>query len=392
MDVKSAFLYGMIEEEVYVCQPPRFEDPYFPNRVYKVEKALYGLHQAPRAWYEILSTYLLDNRFQRGKIDKTFFIKRYKGDILLVQIYVDDIIFGSTKIELCNALRSTKRSTNLGINHSQEFNAPRLILQMDKAADMEISEHGDYMGCLDTLILKDMYLSCKRTPCVLYKCDPKNRSRAWESTSGIRACALRYFDLEVMELENTQNNALAKLPMLKLGEYEMWEIRIKQYFQNTRIMPLWLQKLVSRLEILGVVTPLEDLNQLHNDDLEEMDLKWNIALLSMRARKFYQRTGRKRQSIDRREAPRSKDNRNWNQEEEIQATGSPWHTTDSVRSRKFKQPEVNGVLSPRDLSVKAYHKIDKEEEEPKKARENNNAPIIEAWVSDDEEEVEPNLM
>ncbi|GJS52198.1 retrovirus-related pol polyprotein from transposon TNT 1-94 [Tanacetum coccineum] len=92
MDVKSAFLYGKIEEEVYVCQPPRFEDPDFPDRVYKVEKALYGLHQAPRAWYETLSTYLLDNGFQRGKIDKTLFIKRQKGDILLVQVYVDDII------------------------------------------------------------------------------------------------------------------------------------------------------------------------------------------------------------------------------------------------------------------------------------------------------------
>ncbi|GJZ49804.1 putative ribonuclease H-like domain-containing protein [Tanacetum coccineum] len=97
MDVKSAFLYGKIEEEVYACQPPGFEDPDIPDRVYKVEKALYGLHQAPRAWYETLSTYLLDNGFQRGQIDKTLFIKMVKGDILLVQVYVDDIIFGSTK-------------------------------------------------------------------------------------------------------------------------------------------------------------------------------------------------------------------------------------------------------------------------------------------------------
>ncbi|GJU15313.1 putative ribonuclease H-like domain-containing protein [Tanacetum coccineum] len=97
MDVKSAFLYGKIEEEVYVCQPPGFEDPEFPDKFYKVEKALYGLHQALRAWYEILSTYLMDNGFQRGQIDKTLFIKRIKSDILLVQVYVDDIIFGSTK-------------------------------------------------------------------------------------------------------------------------------------------------------------------------------------------------------------------------------------------------------------------------------------------------------
>nr|GEU83854.1 hypothetical protein [Tanacetum cinerariifolium] len=105
-DVKSAFLYKKIEEEVYVCQPPGFEDPDFPDRVYKAEKALYGLYQAPRAWYETLSTYLLDNRFQRRKIDKTLFIKRHKGDILLVQVYVNDIIFGSTKKELCIAFES----------------------------------------------------------------------------------------------------------------------------------------------------------------------------------------------------------------------------------------------------------------------------------------------
>nr|GEW06232.1 retrovirus-related Pol polyprotein from transposon TNT 1-94 [Tanacetum cinerariifolium] len=93
MDMKSAFLYGKIKEEVYVCQPLGFEDVDFPNKVYKVEKVLYGLHQAPRAWYETLSTYLLDNGFPRRKIDKTLFIRRYKGDILLVQVYVDDIIF-----------------------------------------------------------------------------------------------------------------------------------------------------------------------------------------------------------------------------------------------------------------------------------------------------------
>ncbi|GJX98985.1 putative ribonuclease H-like domain-containing protein [Tanacetum coccineum] len=84
MDVKSVFLYGTIKVEVYVSQPPGFVDPKFPKKVYKVEKALYGLHQAPRAWYETLSTYLLDNGFYKGQIDKTLFIKRVKGDILLM--------------------------------------------------------------------------------------------------------------------------------------------------------------------------------------------------------------------------------------------------------------------------------------------------------------------
>ncbi|GJW88394.1 ribonuclease H-like domain-containing protein [Tanacetum coccineum] len=97
----STFLYGTIEGEVYVTQPPRFKDTDHPDKVYKVVKALYGLHQAPRAWYETLANYLLGNGFKRGNIDQTLFIKKQKGDILLVQVYVDDIIFCSTNKELC---------------------------------------------------------------------------------------------------------------------------------------------------------------------------------------------------------------------------------------------------------------------------------------------------
>nr|GEX94238.1 putative ribonuclease H-like domain-containing protein [Tanacetum cinerariifolium] len=103
MDVKSAFLYGTIKEEVYVYQPLGFEDLNYLDKVYKVVKALYGLYQAPRALYETLANYLLKNGFQRGKIDQTLFIKKKKGDILLVRVYVDDIIFGSTNKELCKA-------------------------------------------------------------------------------------------------------------------------------------------------------------------------------------------------------------------------------------------------------------------------------------------------
>nr|GEW01874.1 hypothetical protein [Tanacetum cinerariifolium] len=79
MDVKSAFLYETIEEEVYVCQPSCFKDPNYPDKVYKVVKALYGLHQAPRAWYDTLANYLLENGFQQGKIDQTLFIKKQKA-------------------------------------------------------------------------------------------------------------------------------------------------------------------------------------------------------------------------------------------------------------------------------------------------------------------------
>ncbi|GKA12821.1 putative ribonuclease H-like domain-containing protein [Tanacetum coccineum] len=102
MDVKSAFLYGTIDEEVYVSQPPGFVDPGHPKKVCKVVKALYGLHQAPRAWYATLSTFLEKHGYRRGTIDKTLFIKKDKKDIMLVQVYVDDIIFGSTRKSWCD--------------------------------------------------------------------------------------------------------------------------------------------------------------------------------------------------------------------------------------------------------------------------------------------------
>nr|GEW70742.1 putative ribonuclease H-like domain-containing protein [Tanacetum cinerariifolium] len=102
MDVKSAFLYGTIDKEVYVTQPPGFVDPKFPNKVYKFVKTLYGLHQALKAWYATLSTFREKSEYRRGAIDKTLFIKQDKNDIMLVQVYVDDIIFGSTKKSWCD--------------------------------------------------------------------------------------------------------------------------------------------------------------------------------------------------------------------------------------------------------------------------------------------------
>nr|GEY88703.1 putative ribonuclease H-like domain-containing protein [Tanacetum cinerariifolium] len=102
MDVKSAFLYGKINEEVYVTKPKGFVDPQHPKKVYKVVKALYGLHQAPRAWYATLSTFLQKHGYRRGTIDKTLFLKKNNKDIILVQVYVDDIIFRSTKKAWCD--------------------------------------------------------------------------------------------------------------------------------------------------------------------------------------------------------------------------------------------------------------------------------------------------
>ncbi|KAF5822614.1 putative RNA-directed DNA polymerase [Helianthus annuus] len=101
MDVKTAFLYGDVKEEIFVEQPPGFVHPDHPDYAYKLDKALYGLHQAPRAWYATLTEHLLAHGYTRGTIDQTLFIKRVGNDQILVQIYVDDIIFGSTSEDLC---------------------------------------------------------------------------------------------------------------------------------------------------------------------------------------------------------------------------------------------------------------------------------------------------
>ncbi|WRX07826.1 Reverse transcriptase [Theobroma cacao] len=101
MDVKSAFLNGLIQEEVYVEQPPGFEDFEKSDHVFKIHKALYGLKQAPKAWYERLSKFLVEKVYDRGNIDTTMFIKRYLNDLIIVQIYVDDTVFGATNEALC---------------------------------------------------------------------------------------------------------------------------------------------------------------------------------------------------------------------------------------------------------------------------------------------------
>ncbi|GKB07370.1 putative ribonuclease H-like domain-containing protein [Tanacetum coccineum] len=164
-----------IEEEVYVCQPQGFEDPNFPDRVYKVEKALYGLHQAHRAWYETLSTYMLDNGFQKEKINKTLFIKRHKGDILLVQVYVDDIIFGSTKKELCNAFQNQDKYVveilkKFGFTEVKTASTPmetqKPLLKDEDGEEVDVLMYRSMIGSL-------MYLTSSRPDIMFAVCQPK---------------------------------------------------------------------------------------------------------------------------------------------------------------------------------------------------------------------------
>nr|GEX16054.1 putative ribonuclease H-like domain-containing protein [Tanacetum cinerariifolium] len=157
MDVKSAFLYGLIDEEVYVTQPPSFVDPKFPNKVYKVVKALYELHQALRAWYATLSTFLERSGYKRGAIDKTLFIKQDKKDIMLVQVYVDDIIFGSTKKSWCDEFKELMKNRF----HMSSMGELTFFLRLqvkqkeDEAADVDVHLYRSMIGFL-------MYLTAFR--------------------------------------------------------------------------------------------------------------------------------------------------------------------------------------------------------------------------------------
>ncbi|GJW34162.1 retrovirus-related pol polyprotein from transposon TNT 1-94 [Tanacetum coccineum] len=126
MDVKTAFLNGNMQEEVYVSQPDGFVDPDNPNHVYKLKKALYGLKQAPRAWYDMLSSFLISQDFSKGSVDPTLFICREGKELLLVQIYVDDIIFAASTPELYAdhvGFQDTRRITS----HSMQFLGDRLV-------------------------------------------------------------------------------------------------------------------------------------------------------------------------------------------------------------------------------------------------------------------------
>ncbi|GJX45818.1 putative ribonuclease H-like domain-containing protein [Tanacetum coccineum] len=172
MDVKSAFLYGKIKEEVYVCQPPGFEDPDFPDRVYKVEKALYGLHQAPRAWYETLSTYLLDNGFlKKGRQLTRPIHQNDKGILLTVQVYVDDIIFVATKKELCIHLRKFRfyRSHTA----STPWKTQKPLLKDEDGEEVDVHMYRSMIGSLMYLTPSRPGIMFEVCACARYQVNPK---------------------------------------------------------------------------------------------------------------------------------------------------------------------------------------------------------------------------
>ncbi|GJV56347.1 retrovirus-related pol polyprotein from transposon TNT 1-94 [Tanacetum coccineum] len=153
------------QEEVYVCQPPGFENPQFPDKVYKVEKALYGLHQAPRACYETLSTYLLENGFRRWIIDKTLFIKKDKGDILLVHVMQrDDGIFISQDKYVADILKKFDFVTIKTTSTPIETN--KALIKDEEVEDVDVHLYRSIIRSL-------MYLTASRPDIIYLKGQPK---------------------------------------------------------------------------------------------------------------------------------------------------------------------------------------------------------------------------
>nr|GEV64751.1 putative ribonuclease H-like domain-containing protein [Tanacetum cinerariifolium] len=172
MDVKSAFLYGTIEEEVYVCQPSGFEDLDHPDKVYRVVKALYGLQQAHKAWYETLATYLLENGFHRGTIDQTLFIKKQKRDILLVKQKKDGIFISQDKY-VAKILRKFRLTE--GKSASTPIDTKKPLLKDPDGEDVDVHIYMSMIGSL-------MYLTSSR-PDIMFAC----KKQTVVATSSIKA-------------------------------------------------------------------------------------------------------------------------------------------------------------------------------------------------------------
>nr|GEU53641.1 hypothetical protein [Tanacetum cinerariifolium] len=168
MDVKSVFLYGTIEEEVYVYQPPGLEDPQFPNKVYKVEKALYGLHQALRAWYKTLSTYLLENIFRREIIDKTLFIQKDKG---LQVMQRDDGIFISQDKYVADILKNFDFSSVKTVSTPIETN--KALLKDKEAEDVDVHLYRIMIGSLMYLTAFRLDIMFAVCACARFQVTPK---------------------------------------------------------------------------------------------------------------------------------------------------------------------------------------------------------------------------
>ncbi|GJY90614.1 retrovirus-related pol polyprotein from transposon TNT 1-94 [Tanacetum coccineum] len=299
MDVKTAFLNVILCEEVYVSQPDGFV-------VYKLKKALYGLKQAPRAWYDLLSKFLLFQEFSKGTMDPTLFIRRQGKDILLVQIYVDDIIFASTTPELssrpdltfsiCMCARYQAKPTKNHLHAVKRiFKYLRGIVNRglwylkDSSIALTAYANVDHAGCQDTR------RSTSRT----------GFSAAYELQRKYAKCLLllvqSYYcnkaDLDTMSMDDLYNN-------LKVYELEVKGMSSSSSsIQNMAFVSSSNNNTSSTNEAVntahGASTASTQVNDTYSTnidnlkDIEETNLRWQMAMVIMRARRFLKNTGRR---------------------------------------------------------------------------------------------------
>ncbi|GJX20311.1 retrovirus-related pol polyprotein from transposon TNT 1-94 [Tanacetum coccineum] len=320
MDVKTTFLYGPLKEEVYVNQPDGFIDPYHPDQVYHLKKALYGLKQAPRAWYDELSNFLVSKGFSKGSIDPTLFITKHGEDILLVQIYIDDIIFGFTNPKLSKRFEKLMHNKFemsmmgelkffLGIQIHQ---SPRgIFINQAKYAQEILIKHGmtscDSIGT--PMATKHLDADLSGTPVDQTKYRSMVRALMYLTASRPDIVHATYEDGSVptvyliTSMENQENGNVPIVTKIIYGKdtvippttveekaQRRAELKEKQFTNNASGAVnctgcLKLQPCISQLDN-------EDLEQIDPDDLEEIDLRWNIPMLTMRAKRFLKNTRR----------------------------------------------------------------------------------------------------
>nr|GEY57382.1 putative ribonuclease H-like domain-containing protein [Tanacetum cinerariifolium] len=360
MDVKSTFLYGKINEEVYVSQPPGFIDTKFPNKVYKVVKALYDLHQASRAWYATLSTFLVQSGYRRGLIDKTLFIKKDKKDIMLVQVYVDDIIFGSIKKSWCDEFKALMKNSVKTASTPIETKKP--FVKDEEAVDVDVTPKNSHLQAMNRIFryLKgqpklvilngDSLVPTRVVEGVLQPVAPTTVEQKLARKNELKARGTLLMSLsDKHQLKfNSHKDAKTLMEAIEKSLPSEWKThtliwRYKADLEEQSLNDLFDSLKIYEVEVkhsssIGTTTqnlafmsssntnsttesvsaaasvsavcakmPVsslpnvdslsnaldnKDLKQIDVDDFEDMDLRWQMVVLTMRARRFLQKTWR----------------------------------------------------------------------------------------------------
>ncbi|GJS93720.1 retrovirus-related pol polyprotein from transposon TNT 1-94 [Tanacetum coccineum] len=354
MDVKSAFLYGKIEEDVYVCQPPGFEDPDFPDIVYKLEKAIYGLHQAPKVWYETLSTYLLENGFQ---IDKNLFIRRDKGDIIIVQFQM------SSMGELTFFLGLQVKQKEDGIFISQDKYVTEILKKFGfsdvKTASTPMKTHKPLLKDVDgedidehvyrSMIGSLMYLTSSRPDIIYLKGQPKlclwypkdspfdlvaytdsdyaRASLDRKSTTGEEELINNVFDrfntiitsLKALDESFSSKNYVRKFLR---ALHPKWRAQVTAIEKSKDLTSLSLDELIGNLKVYEAQKESSDEDCSTSDSEDE-----EYAMAVKEFKKFFKRRGRFIRQLrdEKKSSQRSKNDKNGKSERKCFRCGDPNH-------------------------------------------------------------------